>query len=187
MLEPRHIIRLKLNRALLSEYRDMPMPSYISKPRGSQFYALGEAILSTLLNLDIQTFRNQLGAAREAGTSYIHTTKNNRKIGFTTATSNIQWGPVLRKNVIVPLRDVMHSAALHDHIIIGAFVRGVKDPVGLLTEVEDVEVAGWTRASEVLNWKERPIMPTFNTILPVVAMPCAMLNPIETLGSLINS
>jgi hypothetical protein len=186
MLEPRDIMRLRLDTARLSAHQKMPVPSYVHKPLIGQYSAISEAVISELLHIDTETFRTQLEMARKAGTSYIHVDRTtNKRIGVCGATSLIK-GPVINKNIVVPNNNVFHSPMLDEHIIIGSFVRGqIFD--GMLTGIEDLEVAGWARASDIMKWESDNSKPfNFKTNLPVIMMPCSMLNPINTLSTVIN-
>ena len=180
MLEPRDIMRLKLDSVRYKAHCQMPSPTYVRKPLIGQFCAIGESVLGDLLGIDPVVFQAQLSEARDLGTSYVYTNAQHQKIGISAATSKINGGPVINKNIIVPVSNILHSPLLNEHIIIGAFVRS---PVvnGVLENPDDVEVAGWTRASEVLKWKEHKAPFNFHTSLAVMMMPCSMLNPMSTL------
>lgn len=186
MLEPRDIVRLRLDAVRLSAHQKMPVPRYVHKPLIGQYSAISEAIISELLHIDTDAFRMQLDAARRAGTSYIHIDKDtNKRVGICGATSLIK-GPVINKNIVVPTNNVFHSTALDEHIVIGSFVRGtIAD--GMLTNIDDLEVAGWARASDIMRWESDNSKPfNFKTSLPVIMMPCSMLNPINTLSTVIK-
>lgn len=185
MLEPRDIRHLKLDMTRLAAHQRMPPPRYVRTPRIGQYSAISDAIVSAMLGVSPEAFSAQLAAARRLGTSYIHIDRNNKKIGFTGATSLIK-GPVIGKNLIVPLNNVMHSPELNEHIFISAFIRGPLHD-GIIDSLDDVEIAGWTRASDVLDWKDaNPAPTTFKSALQFLAMPCHALNPINTLDTVIR-
>ena len=185
MLEPRDIIRLRLDSVRLAEHQRLRAPAYAQKPLSRQFNAINEAVISSILNLDFKLFRAQLERARALGTSYVLKGRNNRKIGFAGATSLIRSGQAISKNLIVPINNVFHSAGLDEHIIIGSFIRGKVDN-GLLPGIEELEIGGWAKASDVKLWSiaEKPF--NFKTDISVIMMPCAKLNPISTLEQYIE-
>lgn len=181
MLEPRDIIHLKLTAARLAAHRGMPAPRYVKSPLIGQYAAISDAVISELLGVPVDIFQAQLDEARRLGTAYVHVDPvTGKRTGFMGSTSLIKGGPVINKNLIVPMNNVLHSPEMHDHIIVGAFVRGhIAD--GMLTGVDDIEIAGWARASEVLKWKDQQAPFNFKTSLNCLAMPCNALNPIDTL------
>jgi len=185
MLEPRDIRHLKLDTARLLACQKMVPPSYVKTTRIGQYSALNDAIISEILGISTEDFLAQLKNARRLGTSYVHMNGNNKQIGISGATSLIK-GPVISKNLIVPMNNVMHSPELSEAVFISAFIRNPLQD-GLISSLDDVEVAGWATASEMLRWADsNPIPASFKSTLQVCAIPCSALNPIDTLRMAIS-
>lgn len=180
MIRAEHIMHLKLDRERLLAHRKMPPPSYSTKELTSQLAAIGDAIIGNLFKVPPDVFQMQLDAARQFKVSYLMEDSNHNMMGISTAVSLIKTGDVLTKNLIMP-RDVLwRDVHLKNHYIIGAFIRGnVID--GVLPEISDIEVAGWTDTHDLRKFKREDIPPTFKSKLPVVMIPCAALHPIATL------
>ena len=180
MLKVEHILHLKLDIARLRAHQQMPSPVYAPKKLTGQIISIGEATLGHLLNVPPDLFQMQLEAAREHGTSYILEAPDRSKIGISAATSLIHGGEVILKHLIVP-RDCMgHNPQLKTHYIIGVFLRG--DVVnGEIPNVTEVEVAGWTDMHAVRKCGTTHLPTSFKTKLPVVAIPCSRLRPIDSL------
>ena len=179
MLEPRHIMRLKLASDQLLAYRSMPPPEHASKELTSQMIAIGNATISNLLNLDPQLFEMQLDAARDFGASYLTEDYCRNIIGVSAATSLIKDDNVLAKNMILPREFVRRDPRLHAHYIVSVFLRGVIAN-GVVQDVSEVEVAGWTDTKGAMrNGRHPPAK--FTSKIPVIAVPCTALNPINQL------
>jgi len=156
----------------------------------SQIAAIGDAVISSLLDIPLETFEMQLEAARSFGASYIFQDQNERILGLSTATSLIKGGEILRKNVILPKNYAWKNDNLSKHYIIGAFVRGHVEN-GIIPDVNEVEIAGWTDTGHLksLSKKERSrvLSHKFQSKLPVAIVPCHELRPISTLVDWINT
>lgn len=187
MLEPRHIVRLQLQRERLTAHEAMPKPRHVTKPLTGQFAVIGDAIITELLGISPEDFRRQLQHARERGVEFIGTDKNNRQIGISAATSLIKGGPVLAKNVIVPNDFMKFDRTLDDHIVIAAFVRGEVNEGKLDLWNDAIEIAGWTTVKDV-EWQQQNKPPAaFKSKLQITAFPCAELMPIERLYDKIDT
>lgn len=181
MLEPRHIVRMRINMDRIRAHDAMPKPSHVIRALTGQFAVLGDAVIAELLHVTPADFKRQLAVAREHGVEFIGTDKDRNQIGISATTSLIRSGTVLSKRVMVPHDFMNFDKSLKDHIVIGAFVRGeVVD--GRLSRFDDsVEIAGWTTVRDV-EWLQRGAPPqTFQSKLQVTAFPCVELQPIETL------
>jgi len=180
MIRLEHIMHLKLDRERLLAHRKMPPPSYSTKELTHQITAIGDAIIGNLLNVTPEVFQMQLEAARQFKVSYLVEDSNRNMLGISTALSVIKTGDILSKNLIMP-RDVLwKDARLKNHYIIGAFIRcSVVD--GVLPDISEVEVAGWTDTHDLRKFKREDLPPTFKSKLPVVMIPCSILHPISTL------
>lgn len=185
MIRAEHIMHLKLDRERLLAHKRMPPPSYSTKELTHQITAIGDAIISNLLGVSPEVFQMQLDAARQFKVSYLLEDSNQNMMGVSTALSVIKSGEILQKNMILP-RDVMwKDARLKNHYIIGAFIRGsVVD--GVLPEVSEVDVAGWTDIHDIKKFRLEDLPPTFKSKLPVVMVPCSVLHPISTLAGQFN-
>lgn len=180
MLEPKHIVRLQLDRNRLALHQTMPLPRYVTKPLIGQFVTLSDTVLTSLLGIDPELFRQQLTLARSYGTSYLSEDVNKKPVGITATTSLIKSGPVLTKSLVVPQDFLRFDKRLTDHFVIGAFVRGkVQD--GMLAYNDDVEIAGWATADDIQRLQASQPPPTFQTKLQVIMVPCTSLRPISTL------
>ena len=180
MIRLEHIMHLKLDRERLLAHRKMPPPGYSTKELTNQITAIGDAIIGNLLNVTPEVFQMQLEAARQFKVSYLVEDSNKNMLGISTALSVIKTGDILSKNLIMP-RDVLwKDARLKNHYIIGAFIRSnIVD--GVLPDISEVEVAGWTDTHDLRKFKREDLPPTFKSKLPVVMMPCSVLHPISTL------
>ena len=180
MIRAEHIVHLKLDRERLLAHRRMPPPVYSTKELTSQIAAIGDAIISNLLKVPIDVFHMQLEAARQFKTSYLVEDSNRNMLGISSAVSLIKTGDILDKNLIMP-RDVLwKDNHLKNHYIIGAFIRG-NVVNGVLPEVAEVEVAGWTDTHDLWRYKREDLPFTFKSKIPVVMLPCSVLHPISTL------
>jgi len=180
MIRAEHIVHLKLDRDRLLAHRKMPPPPYSTKELTNQITAIGDAIIANLLNVTPEIFQLQLEAARQFKVSYLVEDSNRNMLGISTALSLIKNGDILSKSLIMP-RDVLwKDARLKNHFIIGAFIRGsVVD--GVLPDISEVDVAGWTDIHDLRKFKREDLPPTFKSKLPVVMIPCSVLHPISTL------
>jgi len=180
MLRAEHIVRLKLDRDRLLAHRQMPPPHYSTKELTSQIAAIGEAVIGRLLNVEPDVFQLQLEAARQFGVSLLTEDQQRNTLGVSAATSLIKSGDVIFKNMILP-RDLMwKNPQLKAHYIIGVFLRG-EVVNGVIPNVDEVEVAGWTDTYGIQKAKKTIPPPSFKSKLPVVMVPCNQLNPMEPL------
>jgi hypothetical protein len=180
MLEPKHIIQLKIDRNRLEAHQNMPTPGYVTKELTGQFTTLSDAILTSILNVDTDVFRRQLELARQHGAEYISEDKNHTPIGVSAVTSLIKRGNIMHKNLIVPNDFMRFDTSLNDHFIIGAFVRGYIDK-GNLKYAGDVEIAGWTTCRNMQQTMSLQPPNSFQSKLNVIAVPCTSLMPINDL------
>jgi len=185
VLEPRHILQLKLDSERLQLYREMPPPGHASKKLTGQIVAIGNATISELLHIEPDVFSTQLAAARDFGASYLTEDSQNNIIGISAATSLIRGdSKILNKNLILPKAAAYKDPHLAAHYIISVFLRGsVRD--GGLPDVSEVNVAGWADTKCIQNYGRRP-PETFKSKLDVVALPCTALQPIDTLLTQLN-
>lgn len=183
MLEPRHIVRLQLNSQRLKAHQEMPLPRYVTKPLIGQFTTISDAILTSLLNIDIEVFRKQLVSARGYGAEYLGIDTQNKPIGITATTSLVKTGSIMTKSLIVPQDFLKFDRRLTDHFVIGAFIHGEVDKLSgkLITHGDEVEVAGWATVADIQQLQASQPPPTFKTKLQVIMVPCTSLRPIETL------
>lgn len=178
MLEPRHIVKLRIPARSLSKYRYMPVPREVSSEKTRRMLDTGNAVICDLLSMAPEIFAAQLSAAHAFGASYITEDERHNVIGISHSTSTIRSGDdILRKNLILPQDLTVFNPALKKHYIVSAFVRpdeGGDDSV--------VEVAGWTEAG-IARTEGRQPPPGFKSKIPVTAMPCIALSPIDELVS----
>jgi|694.fasta_scaffold42075_5 hypothetical protein len=182
MLEPKHIVKLQLDHVRLAVHQTMPQPRYVNKPLIGQFTTLSDTILTSLLQIDPEAFRQQLELARQYGTTYLTEDSEKRPIGITATTSLIKSGTVITKSLIVPQDFLKFDRRLSDHLIVGVFVRGHVDQAsGLLAYDDSVEVAGWATSRDIQHMQAIAPPPTFQSKLRVLTVPCTALRPINTL------
>ena len=188
MLKPEHILNFKIDKDRLLAHQQMPPPGYAIKPMDIQFAAIGDAVIGKLMGVDPVVFGMQLEAARQHGTSYLMEDDRHRTIGVSAATSLIKDDDIMGKNLIVPRRWVRRDPALWKHLIIAVFLKGQVEN-GQLTDVETVNIAGWTDTYKLYregrNNEQLPF--AFHSKLSVVALPCAELNPINMLMDKISA
>ena len=180
MLEPRHILRLKLDRRSLEEHNAMPPPRYVSKPLIGRFAALNDTIVSSIAGIGSDAFARQMDDARACGASVLCEDAQNNTVGMSAATSLIKSGDVMRKNLIVPQDMLRQDHKLADRIVISAFVRGSVEDGELLCE-DDVEIAGWATAKDIQMLQSAAPPPTFQSKLSIVTVPCGLLRPMSSL------
>ena len=180
MLTSDHIKILRLDRTRMAEHIKLPPPSYSMKVLTDQLAAISDATVSTVLNLDMRQFADQLPRARALGTSYVFNTLGGQVIGISAATSLIKRGPVLRKHLILPEYALCNSNMLDKHFIIGVFIRQMVVD-NCLPSISRVEIAGWIEAAKINEVRVEAPPQRFQSKLDVVMIPCAKLNPIGTL------
>lgn len=181
MLKPEHIMHLKIDvTALLAQQRKADNVEV--RPLDYQFAAIGDAVLSKLLNVDPVVFAMQLDAAKQFGVSYLLEDEDRRTIGISTATSLIKDDNIIGKNLIVPRSRVRKCPELYKHYIVSLFLRGqVKD--SCLVDIAGVHVAGWIDTYKLYKdgKSNDQLSSRFASKIPVVALPCSELKPINTL------
>lgn len=188
MLKLEHIMKLRLDRSRLQAHTMMPPPSYSNKELTAKLIAVGDATISSLLNIPTEQFAAQLDNARTFGVSYVVEDYDHSLIGISAATSVISHeGDIMCKNVILPYNVTTQDPRLKTHCILGVFLRSSKSK-SELPNADEVEVAGWTDVWGVrrdrISYKDLP--PTFKSKLRVVMVPCKTLNPINTLINRVN-
>lgn len=181
MLEPRHIMKLKVDSTRVREHLAMPPPAYVAKPLIAQFAALNDAILTELLGIDPETFRNQLADARKRGTEYITDDRFNKPVGLSVSTSLVKTGDIMKKHLIIPCEFLRFDKKLSNNIMIGAFIRGETGDGNLKYDPDNIAVVGWTTASDIRAIETPVHPPMFQTKLNVIMVPCQSLRPMETL------
>lgn len=178
MLEPRHIVRLKLDRARLAAHAAMPLPKYVSKPLIGQFTALSDTILASLLGIAPDQFGQQLETARKYGAALLREDGQANPVGISACTSVIKSGTILSKHLIVPQDCLRYDRRLTDHIMVGAFVHGeVKN--GSLVCSDNIEIAGWATAADIKRLQAAAQPPMFQSKLNVIMVPCTSLRPMS--------
>ena len=181
MLEPRHIIRLQLDRNRKAAHDQMPLPEYVTKPLIGQFTTLSDTILTTILGIDPDTFKRQLDTARKMGAAFISEDVKRRPVGISATTSLIKSGNVMTKNLIIPQDFMRFDRKLADHMVIGAFIRGQINNGSLAYDDSNIEVAGWTTFEDIQRLQAAVQPPTFQSKLRIIMVPCTSLRPIGTL------
>lgn len=187
MLEPRHILSLKLDKWRVTSHMALPPPRHASTTLTGQFSAIGGTIITTLLGVDINTFGDRLIEARKLGAEYICTLADGRNVGLSVSTSLVKrHGDLLCKNLIVPETVIYTNTALSERIVISAFVFGeVVD--GVLEFDGGVEIAGWATALDIKSSPTQLAPATFTTKLKhIIALPCKELRPISELVELLH-
>lgn len=180
MLTADHIKVLRLDRARMEAHSKLPPPKYSMKLMTDQLAAISDATVSTVLQLDMQQFTEQLPRARALGASYVFNTLGGQVIGISAATSLIKCGAVLRKHLILPEYALRSSDQLDRHFIIGVFIRHLVVD-NYLPSISRVEVAGWIEAATINEVRVEAPPQKFQSKLDVVMIPCTKLNPIGTL------
>lgn len=180
MLEPRHIVRLKIPYDRIEAHTKLPPPEHVTKPLIGQFAALSDAVLTSLLNITPVQFGQQLDTARKYGASLLREDKDLKLIGISATTSAVRSGSLMTKHLVVPFDFLLFDRKLTDHLMIGAFVQG-KVENGKLTTDGTVDIAGWVTADDVKRLQTSRKPPMFQTKLNVVMVPCSALRPIDEL------
>lgn len=181
MLEPKHIVRLKLDRAAMDAHSELPLPRYVNKPLIGQFATISDAVLTKLLGIDILSFGQQLAQARKRGVELVTADKHGYEVGISAATSLVKGGDIMHKNLIVPQDFLRYDPKLNDHFVVGAFVRGQVIDGTLDPMDEEIQVVGWATSDDIKHAQITSAPPTFQSKLKVIMVPCASLRPIHTL------
>jgi len=177
------IKQLKIDRERLAAHYAMPAPRFSKKQLTSQIAAIGDAVLSRLLEVDPDIFQMQLDAARDYGASYLIEDQNRKFVGLSAATSVIGDGDIMKKNLILPRELAARNPNLAKHYVVGVFLRSsvVNDAITIDAALDNVEVAGWIDTKDISKIKSARTPPSFKSKLPVVMVPCGNLEPIEAL------
>lgn len=182
MLTPRHLRGLKLDRFRLAAVWDLPSPSYVKSPISQQMHKIGETILSQLLGLDIEKFKEQLPLARRHRASYV-IQHHGKVLGLSVSASLIPETDPLRLNMVfTPGYMNIEPHGLDNHYVIGAFVNGESHHRQLDT-ITKVTIAGWL---DVKRAERRSCVAPrkFKSKLSgLVVVPCDRLEPIKTLAA----
>ena len=176
---------LKLDRERLAAHLTMPPPRFAKKQLTSQIAAIGDAVLSRLIQVEPNIFQMQLDAARDFGVSYLLEDQDRKFVGISAATSVIGDGDIMKKNLILPREVANPNPSLSQHLIVGVFLRSpvVNHALNIEDVLENVEVAGWVNTRDIHRIKNPRTPPSFKSKLPVVMVPCTKLQPIESLES----
>jgi hypothetical protein len=183
MIKTADIVRLKLDRDRLDAHIAMPPPRFSKKQLTAQIAAIGDAVLSRLIQVEPQIFQMQLDAARDFGVSYLLEDQNRKFVGLSAATSVIGDGDIMKKNLILPRELANVNPALSQHFVVGVFLRSPVQGQALdIDNVADhIEIAGWVNTKDIHRIKNPRTPPSFKSKLPVVMVPCTKLQPIEEL------
>jgi len=176
---------MKLDRERLAAHIAMPPPRFSKKQLTAQIAAIGDAVLSRLIQVDPQIFQMQLDAARDFGVSYLLEDQNRKFVGLSAATSVIGDGDIMKKNLILPREVANPNPQLSQHFVVGVFLRSpvVNSAINIDDVTDKVEVAGWVNTKDIHRIKNPRTPPSFKSKLPVVMVPCTKLQPIEELES----
>jgi len=180
MLEPRHIVRLKIPAERIAAHAQLPPPEHVTKALIAQFATLSDAVLTSLMNITPIQFGGQLEAARKCGVELMRETRDAKLVGLSATTSLIKTGNLITKHLIVPYDFLAYDRKLSDHLMIGAFVQG-KVENGKLRCDGTVDVAGWVTSGDVRRLQSFKNPPMFQSKLKVIMVPCSALRPISSL------
>lgn len=184
MITPEHIRSLRLDRNKLEAHTRLPAPEYSTKTLTTQLAAISDATITTLLKLDMNTFKAQMDTARAYGVSYV-IKAGGRLIGISAATSMIRSGAITNKHLILPEPELYNSKGLDTHFIIGVFIRSIIID-NYLPYIGKVELAGWLDAADIQELKVDSLPQSFQSKLNVVMVPCSKLNPIAEFESAVR-
>ena len=180
MLTSEHIKVLRLDNRRVEAHARLPPPVYSMRVITDQLAAVSDAVVSSLLNLDMESFTAQLPNARRYSVSCLVNAKDGRKIGVSAATSMIKSGPVISKHLILPHPELRSNNGLDKHFVIGVFIRSIAMD-NYLPVISKVEIAGWLDTDKLDELRAENTPQTFKSKLSVVMVPCSKLNPIATL------
>jgi len=177
------IRKLNIDRERLTAHYAMPPPRFSKKALTTQIAAIGDAVLSRLLQVDPDIFQMQLDAARDFGASYLIEDHNRNLVGLSAATSVIGDGDIMKKNLILPREFAGPNPNLAKHYVVGVFLRSpvINQAIAIEDAAANVEVAGWVDTKDISRIKSARTPPSFKSKLPIVMVPCNKLEPIGVL------